>query len=342
MTTQDQPGITRVSYANDSMPEGLPIILVRPGTKELAHLFALEAIATPELIERRDALLAVEASLTAPTTDEAAQFISDTAGRLKTIRKEFTKAHEIVKRPVLDIANSVDGVKKATLAPVEVAIERLESLASAYIAEKERQRQIEIRRQEEEIRRKQQEADRLVREAKAEAERIQKEANEKAQAEIRKQQEEARKQQEEADRKAREANAEERAKLEAEAERLRVENEKLLEQKRMEAEFDAETRAEEARESAANTVAEASAPIYATPIAAVAGVHGASVAKGWDFEEVDLAALYAHNPACVKLILRRDVTKGVVDAAAQQAGNQPFTIPGLRIFPKTKLTARSI
>jgi hypothetical protein len=378
MTTQNQPGITRVSYAADTAQEPQVIALVEPGTKQLAHLAALEVIATPEITARRDDLVTKAKAITTITTDDQAKTATELAGKLKGLRNEVEKARESVKRPVLIIGNAIESVAKATSEPAICEMKRLERIGGDYIAEKEAKRQAEIRRQEAEIKRRKEEAAQLVREAQEKAARIEREAQAKAadelrkqeeearrkqagaEAEISRQKEEARKAQDEANRKASEANAAERAKLQAEAdklrkaneaeqkrlkeesERLQIENEKLLEQKRMEAEFDAETRAEEAREAEAKFIAEATAPIFATQVAEIGGVRGASVAKGWDHEVTDLAALYAYNPACVELVARKSVIKGVVDAAAQQAGNQPFTIPGLRIFPKTKLTARSI
>ena len=281
---------TKVSFAGDAQTEtNLPLVLIDPDTKATAQLAALTAIATPEIIGKRDSLILLAKTIETVTTDEEAKEASNIAGSLKGIRNAIEKARVAVKERVLIIARAIDGTAKATSDPAETEMKRLEGLGARYLQEKERQRQIEIRRQQEEQARLQREADKKAKEAADEAERLRKEA-EAAQAA---------------------GNAD-----------------KAL---------DLELAAEEAQEK----VAEIEVPQPVAPIPAEVKLTGSAVSYDYEIQVTDIALLYQNKPECVELSPKMQIIKGIVKSAAQQAGGKSFTIPGLFITPKVKLTSKA-
>ncbi len=292
-----QLGIVEVSFAND-VPQNLCLALVEPDTKKRAQLAALEAIATPATIERRDILLCRAAQLISVTSEEDVKLATEIAGLLKGLRNDVEDARKKLKDPVLTIGKAIDGVASEVGGKATDEMERLERLMGNYVAEKERQRQEENRRREQEARRAQEAAEREAQQARENEERLRREVEA----------------------------------MNAKAQTGEVD---LL------AALDAEARAEEASALAATATAQAEVTVFAPIAPAEQKVTGAAVAKSWDHEVTDIAALYAAKPECVELRERVSVIKAVIKAAAQQAGGKTFTIPGLRISPKVNVTTRA-
>ncbi len=155
-------------------------------------------------------------------------------------------------------------------------------------------------------------------------------------AEIRRQEEDARRAREEAERKAKEAQeAADKARKEAEAAVSSDGKEDLV------AALDKEIAAEEAAEKAREAAAAVTAPVYMPPVAAVPKVSGAAVKTQWDYEVVDISALYQALPVCVELKARPMAIKDAIKSAEQHAGGLPFSIPGLKLFKSTKVATRA-
>lgn len=157
-------------------------------------------------------------------------------------------------------------------------------------------------------------------------------------AEQRRLEEEARREREKAEREAAEARRiEEEARAKAEAVGVKSDTSEadLLEA------LEAEEKAEEAAARAAEAEAHAATPVYAPVIARDEKIAGAAVAKDWDYEIVDIAALYAAKPECVELKPRASIIKAIIKTAAEQAAGNPFHIPGLRVSPKVKVATRA-
>ena len=294
----DQAGITRVSFAEDPIPENLCLALIEPNTKERAHLAALDAIATPATVERRDILLGRAKAMTVIASDGEVKTATEIAGLLKGLRNDVESARHRIKKPVITIGKAIDAVAAELAGEAVNEILRLERLMGNFAAEKERQRQEDNRRRAEEVRRAQEAADREAVQAREAEDNRRREADE----------------------------------LTAKAEAGEVD---------LFAALDAETRADEAASVAASATAQAAAPIYASIVTAAPKFAGAAVAKDWDFEVIDIVALYASNPSCVELKEHRGAIKAAIQSAAQQAGGKTFTIPGLRISPKFNITTRA-
>ena len=284
--------ITKTSFADD-VDANQALTLVEPDTKAQAHLMALQAIATPVTLERRDILVGRARAITVITTEKQLKDAGECAGLLKTLRNDVEESRKLIKNKVLVIGRAIDGTADATISEALKEMNRLQQLQSAYIAEQERLRQVEIRRREQEAQRLREEQERVIREAAKKEEEARKEAEEASKA-----------------------------------------GKSLVEQ------LEAEEQAEQAAQAAQVAVAQA-APVYVAPVAEVAPIRGAAVSTGWDFEVTDITALYAHKPECVELVEKRQVIKAIVASAAQQAGGKEFSIPGLRIFPKTTVINRS-
>lgn len=294
----EQPGITRVSFANDPQPENLCLALIQPDTKERAHVAALAAILTPVTIERRDILIARAAKITVITNADQIPLATEIAGLLKGLRNNIEEDRERLQEPVLAIQRAINSVAGEAKDKAVFEMKRLERLMSDFIAEQERQRQAEQRRRDEEARIQKEAAERTAREAQEAAEKLRKDAEA----------------------------------LQAEA---ASGNSDLF------AALDAETRASEAESAAATATAQAATPVFVKQVQEAPKVSGAAVSHGWDFDVTDIAALFAHSPACVELSPRKTVINGIIKAAAQQAGGQTFTIPGLRIYPKANVATRA-
>ena len=341
MSQEEQPGITRVSFAGDQPDESNALQLVVPTTHERASLAALEAIATPITLERKDILIQRSAAITAVSGPEDIKLATEVSGLLKGLARDVEKSRKSLKDPVLIIGQAIDGVAKSIADHVASESKRLEKLIGDHLANLERQRQEQIRRQEAEAQRQRDEQAQIARAAQAEADRIEREARAKVEAELERQASEARKAQEEADRKANEAKGKERARLQAEAEQLRLDNEKAVADAKLEAEFELEAARETAQEAITEAQVQAEAPVLVPIIAPVAKAQGAAVCFDYDFEVTDIAELYRTNPMCVELKSKPSVIKAVIKSAAQQSGGQTFSIPGLRISPVTRVATRS-
>jgi|GEM_PF-984749 len=273
------------------------LALVIPTTGEKARVMALNAIATPATIERRDILIRRARGITTITSDEQVEEAKEIAALLKGMRNDVEKSRVAIKAPVLAISDAIDSVAKEVKTEAEAEMSRIEREIGAHLQRKEADRKAELRKQEEIARRERERIEREAEAARAEEAKRQKEAEEIA----------------------------------AKADAGEVSFEEALA---------AGVKAEEAAAAAAEAAAQA--PAVFAPIAPrEEKLKGSAVAQDWDYEITNITELYRAKPECVELKPRASVIKAAIKAAAQVAGNNHFTIPGLIIRPKTKVAVRA-
>ncbi len=270
------------------------LALIAPDTKAQVALRVLEAIAKPDIVERRDTLVARARAIEAITSDEQVTVITEIASLIKGLRGEIEKSRKALKDPVLIIGAAIDKVAKETMNEALKEMIRLEDLLGAYQAHKEQKVAAERHRIE------------------AEACRIREEAERKARIA----EEEARKAQETL------------AKTEASDDIAAA----------LDAEVKAAQRESEAREAQARAE---TTPRFTAPLPTAPKISGAAVRTVWDFEVIDLDALYKALPLAVNLTPKPLVIKEAIKTAERQAAGQPFSIPGLKLFKSTKVATLS-
>ena len=137
---------------------------------------------TQEALAFREEALSMALDVFQVTTDFEQERAVTVAAVLKTLAKACEKSRTEVKAPVLNAGRLIDAATKGYIEPIETEVRRLESLAAAFVrqkqAELERQRRAaeEAARAEalkaEQARRAEEEAARKVREAATLAERL--------------------------------------------------------------------------------------------------------------------------------------------------------------------------
>ena len=169
--------ITQRNFATENaLDSGNVLALINPTTKERASIAALAVIATPDLIQRRDALLDRAAEISSVENQEQADRAVAIAGDLKRVLDEIEASRKAIKNPFDQIAKGIQDVAKATSAPVETDRARLNGLVSSFIAKQEREAAEARRRAEAKARAAQERAAAKQREADAEAKRLLEEA----------------------------------------------------------------------------------------------------------------------------------------------------------------------
>ena len=137
---------------------------------------------TPEALAFRGEALDMALGVFQVTTDDEQSRAVTVAAVLKTLAKACEKSRTEVKAPVLNAGRLIDSATKDYVEPIETEVRRLESLAAAFV----RQKQAEIERQRreaeeaaraealkaEQARRAEEEAARKVREAATLSERL--------------------------------------------------------------------------------------------------------------------------------------------------------------------------
>lgn len=71
-----------------------------------------------------------------------------------------------------------------------------------------------------------------------------------------------------------------------------------------------------------------------------AKAEGASVRKTFDFEVTDIVALYAAFPQCVKMEVKKQAVRDVIEVLQRQG--KPLDIPGVKLTESTKVAVRSV
>lgn len=71
-------------------------------------------------------------------------------------------------------------------------------------------------------------------------------------------------------------------------------------------------------------------------------VEGGSVRKTFDFEVVDIAALYAKHPDCVKMEPKKREIAVLIEACQRSHPSGPINIPGLKVTENLKVSVRSV
>jgi hypothetical protein len=137
---------------------------------------------TQEALAFRDEALALALGVFQVTNEEEQGKAVTVAGVLKTLAKACEKSRAEVKAPVLNAGRMIDAATKGYVEPIETEVRRIESLAAAFVRQK--QAELERKRREaeeaariealkaEKARRAEEEAARKVREAATLAERL--------------------------------------------------------------------------------------------------------------------------------------------------------------------------
>lgn len=242
----------------------------------------------PAAVTARDAILKTAGLVVVvndPVGDAAAE---GEIKKLAEMRIGLEKARMAAKRPALDFGAKVDETAKVFIAQVVAEEERLKKLRSGHA------QQVLLERQ------------RLLREiaaAKAEEDRLRREAEAKAQQE---------------------AAAAEAARKEAE-------------RKAWEAETPEEEAAAQKAVEAAAAIPVAAAPV--APVATRAPVLIPQTPKGakmvLDYEVTDLDAVYQANPNLVKMEIRHAETLAAIKAL--KTGDTLPELPGLRVFERAEI-----
>lgn len=253
---------------------------------------------TPEA-EGAKAVALAKAEFILIVSDPAAQREAiQVAAELKGFARDVEKAREEVKKPFWDAGKAIDAAAKTAAESVNAEVNRIERLIADY-QRKEQEKADAIRREQEQIAREL-EAKRLA----AEREKLRAE-----QEAFRREQEAIRLAQEAKSAKDRKAAAELAAKLEEE---------------RLHREFEEMDKAPPA-------------PIILPPPPIVPKAEGQSVRQEYEYEILDLAALYAaYGTRFVKLEPDRAAIRYYLNTHGAQTN-----IPGLKVTPVTRVNVRA-
>lgn len=272
----------------------------------------------PEAEQQKQAILTAARAVLAVTDSDSCDIAQARIKGLAAMRIAVDKSREIVKRPVIELGRTIDGIARDFAAEVIAEEARLTGLVNEYAREQQR-----IARE-------------AAAKAEAERQRIEREEHEARMAALRAEQE-AERQRMEAERQKHEAEmaalrAARQADAQAEAEA------RQREQAAAQAQREAAARAEAARLQAEQAAAEARRQEEAAR-AVVAPVMPNGAKEEIDFEVVDVVAFAAKFPQLVTLIPKRADILAALKKSFARNGKLP-EVEGLRVFQTLRVKTR--
>jgi len=274
---------------------------------------------TPEAEQQKRTIVEASRRIIAVTDQDSCDIAQSRLKALAAIRIAVDKSREIVKRPVLELGRTIDGIARDFAAEVVAEETRLDQLIKEFAREQQRK------------------AREAAEAAERERQRIEREEHEARMAAFRAEQEAER-----------ERMAAERAKHEAEMARLNAEKQKdaaaQAEARRREleaaqAQREAAARADQARREQEAAAEEARRQSEAAAAAVVAPVVPQGVKEEIDFEVVDAHAFAAKFPQLVTIAPKRADILSALKKSYAKNGKLP-EVPGLRVFQNLKVRGR--
>lgn len=278
-----------------------------------------EALISPDAEARKRTIIEASRRIIAVTDQDSCDIAQARLKALAAIRIAVEKSRNEVKRPVLELGRTIDGIAHEFAAEIVSEETRLDQLVKDFAREQQR------------IAREAREA------AERERQRIEREEHERKMAALRAEQE--------AERQRMEA---ERAKHEAEMARLRAERQqdeaaqaeaRRREEEAAKAQREAAERADAARLAAEQAAAEARAQEQAANAAIVAPAMPQGVKEEIDFEVVDIVAFAGKFPQLVTITPKRADILAALKKSFARNGKLP-EVAGLRVFQNLKVKGR--
>ena len=282
---------------------------------------ALPAIESIRAIEaarvQRDELLTLARKGTSITTQEQAQRCAAFLKRIADFTRTIEDTRKAVKAPVLEVGKRIDGVAVELTRDLEIELKRISCLLGAFAAEQKRKEEEARRKAWEEQERLRLDAERREREAREEADKARRLAEEKARAE-----------QAELFAASERARSEKgRAAREAE---LKAAQEKA-ERDRVERESRERDEAEKRRQDALAAQAKAAQAV----VPSAPKLSGISTGSNICFEVTDIVALYESHPMFVLLSPNNAAIKAALKTMPEGQG-----LPGVRHWREAKAVVR--
>jgi hypothetical protein len=274
---------------------------------------------TPEAEAQKATIIEASRRIIAVTDQDSCDIAQSRLKALAAVRIAVDKSREMVKRPVLELGRTIDGIARDFAAEVVAEETRLDQLIKDFAREQQR------------IAREAREA------AERERQRIEREEHEAKMA--------AMKAEQEAERQRMEA---ERQRHEAEMARLRAERSKdeaaeaearRREQEAAQAQREAAERAEAARVAAEQAAADARRQEEAARAAVVTPAIPQGVKEEIDFEVTDIHVFAEKFPQLVTITPKRADILAALKKSFLKKGTLP-AVPGLRVFQNLKVTTR--
>jgi hypothetical protein len=273
---------------------------------------------SPEAEQQKQTILHEARAVLAVTDSDSCDIAQARIKGLAAMRIAVDKSREIVKRPVIELGRTIDGIARDFAAEVIAEEARLTGLVNEYAREQQR-----IARE-------------AAAKAEAERQRIEREEHEKRMAALRAEQE-AERQRMEAERQKHEA---EMAKLRAarQADAQAEAEARQREEAAAQAQREAAARADAARLQAEQAAAEARRQEEAAR-AVVAPMMPNGAKEEIDFEVVDIVAFATKFPQLVMFIPKRANILAALKKSFDRNGKLP-EVEGLRVFQNLRVRTR--
>jgi hypothetical protein len=272
---------------------------------------------TPEAEQQKKTIVEASRRIIAVTDQDSCDIAQSRLKALATVRIAVDKSREMVKRPVLELGRTIDGIAREFAAEIVAEETRLDQLIKEFAREQQRI----AREAREAAERERQRIEREEHERKMEALRAEQEAEQ--------QRMEAERQRHEAEMARLRAARQQDEAAEAEARRR--------EQEAAQAQREAAERAEAARLAAERAAAEAQAQQQAAVAIAPAMPQG--VKEEIDFEVLNIIEFAGKFPQLVTITPKRADILAALKKSFAKNGKLP-EVAGLRVFQNLKVKSR--